>query len=277
MPAQGAPERISGLGFLGLHFGGLINHVEAGLLLGLMTAAVLDVGIVAVEQRIVGSGVYGQRINGGHILGFYFMLHGGGQRAARGQGGRGSAILRVRRFGRDRSGTGSQVALGRSFADGSIGTGAIAIATLTAALASAETITTIAAFMSVLAAATAAFTAIAAVTGESVTTAFGTGTTVAAIAVEAAFTGRAFCAFGTGRTVTVLVARGTFAAGVFGTGAAGGSGSAGSGVAGRIGAAVAFGAVNLDGLEVQLGGHLLDYRLFQEIGDGADFHQQVGA
>ena len=49
------------------------------------------------------------------------------------------------------------------------------------------------------------------------------------------------------------------------------------GVAGGGVGAVLIQLVDLDGLELQLGGHLLDDGLFEQVGDGADLGEQVDA
>jgi len=201
------------------------------------------------------------------------MLYRGGQRPAGRQGGRSGSDRGC--FGP--SGT-ARIGMGL-VAFAADGLGAIAIAS---AFTSAEAFAAIMTLLSASAAvaipsakAVAAFTAGAAITVESAFTRGPFG----------AFAHRAFAAFGTFRAratlaaIPVVAIRFAIAGGTF----AAFEGRAGGAVGGAIGGAVlvlaafAIEFVDFDRLQFQLRGHLLDDGLFEQVGNGAEFEEEIDA
>jgi hypothetical protein len=125
----------------------------------------------------------------------------------------------------------------------SVASAAIPIAS---AFAASETIAAIPAGGAILAAAAGAF-AVPFAAGSAIPA------VTAAVASAAIFAGAAILAVTTFRPSGVAAVHGHSVAGVAGV--------------------VTFESVDLDGLEIELGGHLLDHGLLEEVDRGLDFHQ----
>jgi hypothetical protein len=238
----------------------------------------LDVGIVTGEERVLGGTVGGLGLDRSRVDGQVFLIDRGGQRAARSQGRSAGGDGRRFRRGRSRGST-------RGFA---FPAEAFAIA-FPAAFAIAEAIAAVSAFMpfvpsAPIASAFAASEPVAAISAVATGGAihFIAGTPVAAFA--AAFALGTIGARGAvvGAGGAVIGARGAVAIIPAAIGLRSGTGSAGLGdsvgaVAGGSGGAGFVEFVNLYGLELELRGHLLHDRLFEEVDDGADFGEDVNA